>query len=252
MNTTKPWTKHQGIVEAYIEKHGYDNFLREPTIKGTMFVGATSVTEEEYYQLVKNINWDSCWKDAIIDNGTGNPERFPLYPVSSGNYIHCAYHLSQFEEYHKVAVKDLDFIMEIGCGYGAMAKVCYQAGFRGQYILFDLPVFSEIQREYLKEIPFCNYISDIKELLKVKIPVEKTMFISTWAVSEMPTGYRNNLLNLTPVFKNILLAYQCEFEKMDINSYFNEWVKGMENHTWVNIDTVDPNHKYLFGRYFYD
>lgn len=252
MKTTKPWEKHQKIVTDYIDKYGYDNLLREPTIQGTMFVGDNDITRQEYYELVKNINYDKCWRQAIQDKGYGNPERFPLNPNTSGNYVHCAYHLSQFEEVHKVAVRDLDYITEVGAGYGAMATVCYKAGFRGKYICFDLPVFSEIQRQYILANTCLDFgcYSDIRQLIELQ-PSDESMFISTWAVSEMPTSYRDNILNQVTKYKNILLAYQCFFEGMDINGYFEEWQKKYENFSWVNENCMDTNHKYLFGRDFY-
>lgn len=251
MTTTKPWERHQKVVKTYIEEYGYDNFLREPTIKGTMFVGDNDTSRQEFAELVKNPNWDSCWKDAIKDDGFGNPERFPLYPESSGNYIHCAYHLAKYEEAHKVKLSDLELILEVGCGYGAMSKVCRQAGFTGRYILFDLPIFNEIQSNYLNGIPFTYFIDDIGDLFGVEFG-NSSMFISTWAVSEMPTDYRDSILNICPHFSEILLAYQCMFEGMDINSYFNEWQKKLTEHSWVNIEAMDPNHKYLFGHNFYE
>jgi hypothetical protein len=124
MSVTKPWENHQKVVKKYIDDNGYDNFLREPTIKGTMFVGENDTTVEEFKRLVKNKDWDRKWESAIYDAGIGNPERFSLYPKSSGNYIHCAYHLSEYERIHNIDISELDCIVEVGCGYGAMAKVC--------------------------------------------------------------------------------------------------------------------------------
>jgi hypothetical protein len=251
MSTTDPWTKHQVIVKKYLEENGYENFLREPTIKGTMFVGDNETTRDEYCELVKNINYDKVWKHAIRDSGFGNPERFPFAPYSSGNYIHCAYHLAKFEEAHGVAVKDLDHILEVGAGYGAMATVCRQAGFTGKYVCFDLPIFSDIQRIYIGKNGY-EYItiSEIRSLIG-DMPSDNSMFISTWAVSEMPEDYRMHILNQVPKYKNVLLAYQSFFEGMDINGFFDEWQKQYEQYSWVNMPCADEDHKYLFGRDFY-
>jgi hypothetical protein len=251
MSVTKPWENHQIAFGKYIESYGYDSFLREPTIKGTMFVGENDTTTEEFKRLVKNKDWDKKWEYAIYDAGIGNPERFSLYTKSSGNYIHCAYHLATYEGTHGIDISDLDCIVEVGCGYGAMANVCRQAGFTGEYIMFDLPVFSELQSNYLSTCGVGGvYISDIKELLSTEIP-QNSMFISTWAVSEMPNDYRDKILCLASKFNEVLLAYQSEFEGMDIYTYFENWKKNIETHTWENIPCVDTNHRYLFGHNFY-
>jgi hypothetical protein len=240
MNVTKPWENHQKVVKQYIDDNGYDNFLREPTIKGTMFVGENDTTVEEYKRLVRNKDWDRKWESAIYDAGIGNPERFSLYPKSSGNYIHCAYH-------------ELDCIVEVGCGYGAMANVCRQAGFSGEYIMFDLPIFSKLQSEYMYLNGHINghmCIETIDMFLSTEVP-QNSMFISTWAVSEMPTEYRDKILGIVPKFNEVLIAYQSEFEGMNIYGYFEEWQKGIPTHTWETVPCVDTNHRYLFGHNFY-
>jgi hypothetical protein len=254
MSVTKPWENHQKVVKKYIDDNGYDDFLREPTIKGTMFVGENDTTVEEFKRLVKNKDWDRKWESAIFDAGIGNPERFSLYPKSSGNYIHCAYHLSEYERIHGVDISELDCIVEVGCGYGAMATVCRQAGFGGEYIMFDLPIFNEIQNEYMESgghYGGFSCITEINKLINGDVPKD-SMFISTWAVSEMPTEYRDKILGIVPKFNEVLIAYQSEFEGMNIYGYFEEWQKGITTHTWETVPCVDTNHRYLFGHNFYE
>jgi hypothetical protein len=251
MKTTNPWTKHQDIVKRYIDENGYSNILREPTVKGTMFVGYNETTIAEWEYIVQNKDYDFKWRNAIKDDGFGNPERFPLNDKTSGNYIHCAYHLAKFEELHGVSVKDLNLIFEVGAGYGAMAKVCKQAGFNGTYVLMDLPIFSELQKNYLKTNYNYEFIQDIKQLNDIEITKE-SLFISTWAVSEMPEEYREGILIKATEFNNILLAYQSYFEGMDIYEYFDKWKEKYSQFVWINTPCMDENHKYLFGRNFYE
>lgn len=253
MSVTNPWAKHQSVVEAYLEYSGYDNALREPTIKGTMFVGDCSTTRVEYNELVKHEDYDNCWRKAIQDDGTFNPERFPLNPNTSGNYIHCAYHLMRLKIAHDIKVRDVSTIVEVGAGYGSMAKVCRQAGFKGTYYLFDLPIFSKLQSVYLANNSKYEFITDLDKLSDLSISSkDNTLFISTWAASEMPEEYRDRVLNQVNKFKYVLLAYQSMFEGMDIYTYFEEWQQKTNQYVWLNEYCVDKNHRYLFGRNFYD
>ena len=253
--TTDPWMTHVKNFHKFFIEGDLDNFLREAIIISTMFVGNTPAIDIEYKYLVENHHWDSTWKSAIKDSGIGNPMRYTYNSETSGNRIHCAYHLAQFEERMNYRVKDMDFILEIGAGYGCMTDVCFGAGFRGKYYLFDLPIFSLLQEFYLGTLKESEayYISDVSELEKI-IPTDKSMVISTWALSEFPTSYRDRLLLYCLNYRHLLFAYQLEFGGMDIRKYFEMFRETHTEYSWQNykIKHMHDNHEYMFGSNFYE
>jgi hypothetical protein len=107
-----------------------------------------------------------------------------------------------------------------------MCRLFHNLGFRGRYVIFDLPPFSALQRYYLKAsgfpvraLPttsvseqgiFC--ISDMEQLravLKDRMPATiDTLFIATWSISETPISFRESLLSLVSSFKSFLIAYR--------------------------------------------
>src|SRR5207244_11597755 len=52
-------------------------------------------------------------------------------------------------------VDDLACVLEFGGGYGSMCRLFHNLGFRGRYLIFDLPAFSALQRFFLRSIGMC-------------------------------------------------------------------------------------------------
>src|SRR5262249_29537133 len=126
--------------------------LRWDVIQDTMFVGAASYVAKELTFLKKHPDWASRWRRAIQESPIGHPLRYPFFPASSGNLIHHAFHLAQFEEKTQIQVNNIGFVLEFGGGYGSMCRLLHNLGFHGKYVILDLPFFSLLQSFYLKSL----------------------------------------------------------------------------------------------------
>jgi len=243
MAVTDFWKDKVKSIEQFLKDYPIEEFYKCQSLVSTMFFGDTGILKKEYAYLSKI----DKWKNAIKNNDTF--KKYLHDKSTSGSHIHAGYHLAQFEKYCNKKIEDMDVILEVGCGYGAMAKVCFQAGFKGTYILLDLPVMSKIQKHYLREYESnCHFVNEL-----IRIPsaeIYNSLFISTWAASEMPVNYRDEIMDRSLEYSNILLAYQCFFENMNLEIYFNNFKNNNLQFKWHNmiIDVMDSNHRYLFGK----
>lgn len=241
-------------------------FLRWDVVSKTMFIADARYVSTELKYLKHRPDWNSRYRAAIKESPVGHPIPYAFYPVSSGNLIHHAYHVLQFEEQTKVQVHNIDLVFEFGGGYGSMCRLFCNLGFQGRYIIFDLPSFSALQRYYLKTLglpvksvtEFAKSktgivcVSDIQELralLADHIKADNTMFVATWSISESPISIRDSVLTLISEFKLFLIAYQDKFGEVDNVDFFNSWKGINRSVAWRDwrIEHI-PGNNYLVGK----
>jgi hypothetical protein len=233
----------------------------------TMFVGNADFVGPELEHLKSRGDWEGRWREAVRESEVGHPLRFPSYPQSSGNLLHHAYHLSQFEEATGARVDDFDMVFEFGGGYGSMCRLFHKLGFKGRYVIFDFAEFSLLQQFFLKSVGVpvrdvnalvagehgAATVSDparLKELLPALTGKSRaSLFVATWSLSETPAELRREVIPLTSGFNAFLLAYQERFGEMDNDQFFEEWKKSRPDVEWRGgpIEHL-PGSSYLFGR----
>ena len=114
-------------------------------------------------------------------------------------------------------VKGLKSIFEFGPGYGGLCEAIKEAGFGGDYYLYDFPEMEKIQRHYLED----------QSRIYWEIPTEPVdLFISTWALSEAPIELRESILSRVKADTYVFI-YQPEWEGIDNKAFF-EGVFGMK------------------------
>jgi hypothetical protein len=190
-----------------------------------------------------------------------------LWPSSSGNTIHHTYHLAQFEATTGVDTEGMNCIIEFGGGYGNMCRIIHSMGFRGKYVIYDLPVLSELQRYYLCRtgVDVCDsrnadllgsvaYVNTVDQLQQQLVGMARqdnnSLFISTWGLSETPLAVRDSLNRLiSQRCRHVLLAYQNHFREIDNRRYFDAWQQSFGGMRWAEypIGSMDGCHRYLFG-----
>ncbi len=227
------------------------NFLQWDVIKRTMEVGDADFIPGELDFLRSGVHWDR-WKRAINEVPIGNPTMSKVFPQSSGNLIHHAYHVAQFEKMTSRSVTEMDCVFEFGGGYGGMCRLIHNLGFKGRYIMFDFPAFSALQAYFVKSIGldvhslevFKNSpsglvcLSDIDQLLESLsgiVPAGNNLLLATWSLSECPIDFRSKIVSSLASFSNFLIAYQGRFEGTDNISFFKDLKANRLDVNWHDI-----------------
>lgn len=255
------WTRHRKSLIKSIKENDPRGFIKWPEVKTTMFWEADS-SELEY---LKNSKYWEQLKFALLEDSIGAPPAYNLMPESSGNIIHHAYSLVKFLELSNSNIEDLNYIFEFGGGYGSLCRLFYKMGYKGSYIIYDLPEFSCLQKYFLTQVNpelHITYSSENKENEKcVHLLTEPDqliefnkidLFIALWSFSEVPKALRKTVLdklNLTKT-KNYFIAFQDEFSGVNNFEYFTEsFLHAEKGRTIEEIKhlrgVTNTNHRYL-------
>jgi len=193
------WRERFKEIDTRINEEGLDNFLRWPIIHKTMFVADAPYVEEENASL--SLKWKSRYYDPLI----GNPPRSMVY-MTTGSYIHQAYHLDIWEKTTGYNIYDMGSICELGAGYGVLRSLL-GAEYKGKYTIIDHPVMNKIQKWYLEKLGMTVDFAPT--------PPKVDLFISIHGLSEVPLAYRPNI-----DAKHVLIAYIPGFDQQDNDGYF--------------------------------
>lgn len=214
------------------------NFLQLGFIQQMFFIHNRIFIIYELLELLKDKK-KSFWKKLIYEDNVGSPVRYFLYPYSSGNKIHQTFHLKKFNDFSKINLKEFNYVIEFGGGYGNMAKTFKRISPNINYIIFDTIEVNLLQYYYLKKSNIkvtmknfkkkqVNLINDLKILKKLINKIKhqkKTLFIANWSLSEIPISLRNKL---NFIFKDIdyqIISFQDHFEKINNKRYFEKIMK---------------------------
>jgi hypothetical protein len=199
----------------------YEDFLNWQVIRDTMFVCDSNFHSVELEYLKKTNDWKR-WESAIQESPIGNPKRSKLYPASSENLVHHAYHLSFFENSTKIKINEFDTVLEFGGGYGSMCRLFRNLNYDKDYYIYDIPEFLDLQKNYLDKLNFnCNYISG-DDLNKFEFKGKK-LFIATWSLSESPKDLINETLEKIKNFDAFLICFHKDYSNGDNVKYFNDF-----------------------------
>ena len=222
------WKENMESMESYFINDFSFSFLNHNSIKYTMFPNTSGRWKNIQKVFIKSI---LPWKTArtiLKEYSVGRPLLNDFEYATSGNSIHHLYHFLKFQKEVSVNISTLKTVVEVGGGYGNMAKIFRKLNSSGTYIIIDIPIFSYIQSAYLKtvfgddqvylikdkSVPILqgkiNVIPlDVELLATVMKDISADLFVSTWALSES----NKEMQELVKGFKYfqadyLLLAYQ--------------------------------------------
>jgi len=218
------------------------NFLQNGFIQQMFFIHNRLFILFQLLELLFDKNY-KIWKNIIKEDSIGNPVKYFLYPKSSGNKIHQAYHLKKFVDSSKLNFKKFKNIIEFGGGYGVMAKMLFKINKNYRYYIFDTPEVNLLQYYYLKrsgldvglnlnskkKIILINNYPDLKKIIHILKKNDKNLFIANFSFSEIPISLRKKL---NFIFKKIdyqIISYQKKFEEIDNEIYFKNLNKFNNN-----------------------
>jgi hypothetical protein len=238
-------------------------FMRWAPIRATMVHGATQSIVADWWRLRRSAEWRATWAPALRHRQYGHPPPFPPMMASNAMAIEHATHLFRFREATGAVFHDTDCIIEFGGGYGSMCRLIHALGFRGTYIIFDLPHVLALQRYYLAlhgidaetsagAASGVHLLSDLDLCARLidRLRPPHLSAISTWALSEMPLPVRERIETflLLDCCRQVLLSYQSRFEGNDNLAYFTGLAARTRASTrWMEIPFPSSDSRYLFG-----
>ena len=239
------------------------NFLQNGFVQQMFFVHNRLFILFQLIELLLDKNY-KIWKNIIKEDTIGNPVRYFLYPISSGNKIHQAYHLKKFMEFSKIKLENFDNIVEFGGGYGVMAKMLLTVNKEIKYYIFDTPEVNLLQYYYLKrsglEVGFkfnsnkkIILINDYLILKKIILNIDKrkkNLFIANWSFSEINNSLRAKLDFIKKKIDYQIIAYQEKFENINNKIYFeklNKFNLRMGRYSKIIEMVHKKNNYYLFS-----
>jgi len=257
------WEENLRVLRSLCLSRDPRNFMHWEVIQKTMFTGDLDYLEKEHLYLQKSSRWDAIWKHALPERPIGLPISSKLFPGSSGNRVHHAYHLERFLEASSSDVQQFDGIIEFGGGYGNLCQLALQhLDYRGKYCIFDFPEFNHIQSFYLESLgletevlqerPECSrqilIMHQIEHLKEQISKFKNPLFIATWSISETSLSFRESFASCLAPFKNFLFAYQDTFENVDNHKYFSSLMEQCTDTDWSpqSIEHLNGS-QYLFG-----
>lgn len=255
------WSNNRKRIRDFLINEDPRKFFLCETLRNTMLVGNTHYTGLELKTLRKAQFWKTRWEKALTESSGLKFLPHPLFPLSNGNLIHHGFHILQFEEKTKRSVEDCAFIFEFGGGYGNMCRLIHRLGFKGKYVIFDLPEFSLLQEFFLKlnglnvldTADTANNrgqqgiacVADMSELHSMLPKDGVDLFIATWSLSETPLKLRENFRSIITNSRYGLFAYQDRFEEVDNKLYFAELINSKHSESWDWKIPFLPGNRYL-------
>lgn len=259
------WLLYLEKLKKEILHKDVSSFLSWRVMTATMVTEGSYVSTELEY-LKSHKYWISKYCNAIREDILGSPKPFSIYPASSKNLIHHAYHIALFEEKTNTQVSDIDFVFEFGGGYGSMARLFQNLNYQGKYIIFDFPIFSALQLFFLRTLGFkvlskenflcensgillISNIDDLCEILKSIDKSKNNLFLATWSLSETPMDLRDKIKHCLEAFNLHLIAYQHTFREIDNVKYFDSYKDNFSNLKWENHEIPHlKGNSYLIGK----
>ena len=245
------------------------NFLRIPFIQKMFFIHNRLFIKNELNEIKKDKIFYIQWKNLLKEDEVGDPIRYFLYPESSGNRIRQVYHLKKFCDFSNINIKTINRVLEIGGGYGCMARIFSKINHKINYTIYDTFEVNLLQYYFLKlnklEVAIENSKSRINLISSIKFNNEinyknnsKTLLIANWSLSEMPLKLRKKISKLIFKIPYILISFQDKFENINNLKYFERIktkldkqgyetkIKGLQYYNNAILNT--NKHFYLFAK----
>lgn len=242
----RAWAKRCNELRSRIQNDDPREFL-----EWTLWTGFTRWGNAAELQMLKREpDWRTYWRPAIADGGFGKPQRFLRHPWTSGPTVHQACVLLTLVKVLRQRPDQLQLIFEFGGGYGSLCRLIHVLGFRGIYILLDLPDFGAMQTFYLKghgipvhrELPAegnlqpgVYVVSDVALLPGIiKGSILSSWFLSIMGITDTSLAFRQRFAPLLPSFEALFFLHQAQFCEVDNFKYIEELRAQMPEHQWTS------------------
>lgn len=235
----------RGLRSDLLEKDP-SNFYSWKVIK-TMFYSRT--VEEPLKYLQKRFDWPK-WKKAMEKASIGNSEPCSFFPKSNANIVHQTHHIAQLLDRTGCKIEELDEIVEFGGGYGCMCRLFFRFGFKGKYIIYDLPELLVLQEYFLGQTVGLQNVVFVHDSSMLERQISSNnLFVATWSLSETNFDLREKIFSVLDPPKYFLIAYRGVFKGINNIEYFAKFIRERLNYTWNDwkVPYLPGNERYLVG-----
>lgn len=191
------WTDHRREIRRRIMADDPSKFLTWSVIHATMFVGEAPYIPAERVAAA------------------GVLSALPEQMQRDTNMVHQAYHLHHWLSSGN-RLDDLGSVVEFGGGYGSMALLFRQLGYKGDYRIYDFPELQLLQRYYLAT---CG-VHDV--LFPTKMPKSGDLLIALWSLAEVRLPDREAILDGADYLHTLISYSEC-WDEDDNVAYFATW-----------------------------
>lgn len=265
VDATDLWEGVRGELRAHLRGADPRDFLRWAPVRHTMVIRSHRRAVPELSHLRSRPDWRGRWRAAIRETTLGHPHPLTRYPWSSANLVRHAYHVSRFEEATGRSLASMRTIVEFGGGYGRLCHLAHDLGFRGTYVIFDLPEVAVLQRFYLRHVGIdvgearggalpergavtVVDLADLKACLRSR-PAGESAFVAIGSLSEAPRALRDALFPAIADVDALFVFYSAHHDGLDNHAYFARWRASLPDRTWHSLDVphLGKSSWYLFG-----
>lgn len=161
--------------------------------------------------------------------------------------VQAVHHGLRFEASMHRPLTYYDRIVEIGAGIGEFARAAISSGFAGRYSIYDFPEVARVSRHYLRDKPSVDYLESYDAI--AADPLENTLFVATWSLSEMPVEARESIVRRM-AGSDALVAFQTTVWSYDNLDYFT-WQFPEQIDGAVRMEVQVPDYYYSQGTNVY-
>lgn len=230
------WDRLRDSMRYLTKSEGPANFLKWYPIQYAINVGRNYLKED--LQLIQNSTSD--YKEVLKEIETD--ENNDVYC----NLVHQLCHLVKYDERGGEKISSLGKIVEFGGGFGAMCYLIHLLGFKGSYIIIDLPELLLIQQYFLQDVIYNPKIFFVDTNGDTPSTYGGDLFIALWSLSEVvderpaPKAFNT---------KNYLIAYQTSYNTLNNMKYFVDFKQTNNHCRWFSEDIqhLGGNNRYLIG-----
>jgi hypothetical protein len=152
-----------------------------------------------------------------------------------------AIHLNQLILDH-ISFSPSDTIYEFGGGFGSMALLLHRLGFRGRYIIQDLPELIQLQSYFLTQEGVTNV-----EYTTETLPGAYTTFIANCSLSEVSPDLRESVFNAIDA-QYYEICYQPSWDNINVAEHLAQLSSDKTHILWHDFPSLTcPHHCYLIG-----
>jgi len=193
------WQAARAQLRAYLEQTSdWSAFLAHPTCRHMFVRGRWGMAQDVEYADLQSCPYGKTLLASAADPEVGSPRRTEQLPRMSTNTLAMAWYLHRI---HRAAGGRLpDRVLEIGGGYGALARLYVEQAPSTRYVIFDLPEMLALQHYFLSStlpgVPVriaadgdpmpAPGITLVPIGRLADVALEADLLISTFAFSEMP------------------------------------------------------------------